>query len=114
MKLRDNLDDSLIIGMITNNIIFERINDGLNLIHNSYDRKELKAADSEFQNHYNPTLIFKYMGIDGEKDLCIDLYDVFYQMCQKKKDASSLTHDIYAKWHKIMKKYFKQSSKISA
>lgn len=109
-----NTEGSIIVAMITNNIIFERISDGLFTIHNAFNTKVAEMPSAEFQNEYRDGIVFEMMGITKNDELCDKMYTLYFEYCQKKQDAKSLAQEIYIEWLCIIKNHFVESIKIPA
>ncbi len=111
--MKDNQREEAIIGIISDHILWHRIEEGMHKILNSFDPIE-SSCEFEVNNHYNGIYnAYELMGLFKDDDICGRLSNIFYEMVEQTGKAHELARLIYVDWMVAIREYYTSLKEVA-
>lgn len=107
--------ENAIVKILTDDIIYTRIEDALFRLHNAFNPSNSQDIDSKFTYEYSGySTAFDILGIDKHDELAEILGIVTYEMKQASNESADvLASKIYHNWLNEIKNYFLTQKQVA-
>lgn len=108
MQTKNELQQRAIINILSDHILWVRVEECLFKISNAFNPSKKECMDwTAEDNFHGYTTALMLLGIENNEDLCSELCDVTSKMISESENASTeLAKDIYFEWLVAIKNFF--------